>query len=74
MLDLNQHSNSGILNKDANDCYILIMDRSADLVAPLMHDFLYQSFMQDVLDIKNDTIVISINNEDYKKPENEKKK
>ena len=34
---------------------LLIIDRSYDLIAPLVHEFTYQAMVYDLLEVKNDT-------------------
>jgi len=48
----------GALNtsEDAQKCYVTILDRSFDPLAPLMHSFGYQASIYDSLEVEGDTL------------------
>lgn len=45
--------NDSILDHKAGRVTFLILDRTIDLLSPILHDFYYYPLLYDVLDIKN---------------------
>jgi hypothetical protein len=54
-------SGSNILDPTSGKVTLLILDRSFDAIAPLIHDFHYQALVYDILEIDNDYIELKTN-------------
>lgn len=58
-----QKENSELLDVKAGKITLIILDRSIDPLSPTVRDYYYQPMIYDLLDIKNDIIEISTEEE-----------
>lgn len=53
---------SGKQSTELERSTILLLDRASDCLTPLMHDFTYQSMVQDLLTVEGDKITVEVEN------------
>jgi len=56
LLDGLAKKDSENVDKDSGKISFLILDRTVDLVTPIMHDYYYQSMIYDLLNIENNIV------------------